>query len=494
MSSPKSATRAAAMAGDIDLLASSVVAGQRSAGLNDSFEDAKRQLTEWRETMAAPLPKLESMTRAQVHLQRLRELTKSLTAVLPKGPGTAGGGGGVPPLRAIAAKKEDPIVPDDKEAFLQQLHRSAVPDDDLRERYERMKKFEQVKGLHLSFQSTPPQGEYKGLLQAKTDAFESNFTRFEKLSALTPRSLARQKRFAGGSSVGSPGQAPPSARKEDGDEEEPKEDDAAKPSTLRSMASTLAETDTKDLLEKTIVMQTTKHEFQGNLSLKRAVQLAMAAQHAQQLEDMKRTFEQRLHEAVSAAKDEGMALGRKEGAESSQVQLEQQSAKIQELTASVARLQKLAESTFAEKESTYTKVSFVRDEREKWHSLALRFEDMNVDELARRVMMYEEERDFLYKRAFRTDAEMEQIVFKSPKRLVLHASTDPPAAGSEKAEDRRKSIPRSKKQTVEARHYARKRVNVMMRYHERLSAMMMKMCDVDAGPRGDHVASLAHDH
>lgn len=473
---------------------------QASALLSSSsqfltLDDAKRKLAEYKAVTKNPPPPLEAMTRAQVHIEKLRSLTRDLknvfspsharggTLTSPTSPmqgsmssnGNNRGLASVRTLSPVRGQPEQPIIPHDKEAFLQQLHRHAVPDDEIRERYERMQAKERVKSLHLSFSATPPTGEYKGVLQGKTDAFQSNMGRFEKLSSLTPRSLAKQRSM--GHITG--GASSPGHHGDDEDDEEGGKNSEGQKDSMRALADSLAETRTDELLEKSIVLQSNKQDIQGNLSLKRAVQLAMAAQHTQQIESMKRTFEQRLHEAVKVAKDEGLIMGRKEGSDFARTQLDGQAAKVAELERHIAALQAVAQQSFVCKETTELKVQFVRDEKEKWLGMFHKFEDVDLDELVAKVTMYEEERKYLYSKAFRMEPDMDNYFFNS-KKFALHSSTHPASTAGGSPRKPSSVAHRSRTLTREARALCAQRVQAILRFHEAACRQTMSMLDRDA--------------
>jgi hypothetical protein len=290
-----------------------------------SLADARRRLSVVQEEVDKPLVKLESMVRAQRSIDNLREITNSMKQLVP------------PSVNALdrsgRGAYQEPIVPPDTDAFLHMLHRNAIADEDLKEKYERVVQQRAVASLHLSSQATPPSGEYAQVLQSKTDPFQSNQERVRRIVALTPRSLAKQRGMSfardggGGSHAASPRHHDDDEHGDDDDTHHQKKSNAS----MRHLADSLANTKSDDLLEKSIVMQASKQDFQGNLSLKKAVQLAMAAQHAQQMESMRRTFEQRLNEAIKDAREEGHILGRKEGSDHARSTLAAQQAKLDEL-------------------------------------------------------------------------------------------------------------------------------------------------------------------
>lgn len=436
-----------------------------------SLEEAQRRLAEVRQETSKPLNKLDSMVRAQRSIDSLRDITKSMKQLIPLTASTSDRHS-----RSNGAAQQEPIVPPDTAAFLQVLHRKAIADEDLKEKYQRVVQQRAVASLHLSSQATPPTGEYAQVLQSKTDPFQSNEERVRKIVSLTPRSLAKQRGmvFPGGSS--------PHEHEDDAHDGE--EDEALKQkksnSNMRSLADSLATTRTDELLEKSVVLQASKQDFQGNLSLKKAVQLAMAAQHAQQIETMKRTFEQRLSEAVTGAREEGLIVGRKEGSDNSRAQLVAQQAKIDEMEQHIERLQSLATQSFVEKETTVTKVHFVRDERNKCEGLLRKYEDVHVDEVLQKSVLYEHEREYLYAKAFRSAPDWDPQLFSNAalsRRFSMHPSTSHGASTS---------TFRSPRSVRSAARHGRRQQSIqdallqLLRMHEALCKQAMGSHDINA--------------
>ncbi|CUG09894.1 Hypothetical protein, putative [Bodo saltans] len=458
-----------------------------------TLDDAKRRLAAAREDAFKPLPKLESMVRAQRSIDSLREITKSMRQLVPPQNNNASDhnkhssqqqlryGSSSSSLHQL---QQEPLIPPDKAAFLQVLERKALADEDLKEKYERMQQQRAVASLHLSSQATPPTGEYAQVLQSKVDPFKSNAETVHKIVSLTPRSLAKQHRAMSFSGNSQPRGASPGSPRGDDDDEQDEDDEKTKMkksnSNMRSLADSLANTKTDDLLEKSIVLQASKQDFQGNLSLKKAVQLAMAAQHAQQVESMKRTFELRLNEAIKGAREEGLIRGRKEGSDNARAQLCAQEVKIEELEQQMERLQAVATQSYVEKETTVTKVHFVRDERDKCVGLLRKYEDVEVDEVLKKATLYEHERDYLYAKAFRSVPDWEPQLFaniSTKSKYAMHPST------AQATTTHTFRSPRGERAAARQSHrHARVKHALvqLLKSHESLAATVMALVDVNA--------------